>query len=152
MLWNIGFLRLALKVRPMIHPQVFIEKMRELYAHTSAMEEKVKEEFRPHPPGINSLCDRIGRSISENIDSIENAADIFQLIEEGISNGTDELRDAIATGLIEAMISESDGHPGKWDGMFPHLGPQCAVYAKAWITYTETGKMPEPGDAVNDSD
>jgi len=125
----------------MIDPQVFIDKMNDLHPRTSALEAEVSEEFHPHPPGINSLCGRIGWSISENIDSIENAADIFQLIEEALSSGTDELRNAVATGLIEAMISESDRHPGKWSGISPRLGPQSAAYAETWIAFTETGEM-----------
>lgn len=117
--------------------------MRELHPVSAALEEQVKEEFRPHPPGINSLCSHIGWSISENIDGIESAADIFQLIEEGICNGTDELGDAIATGLIEAMISESDGDPGKWVGMFPRLGPRSAAYANAWLRFYRHRKTVE---------
>lgn len=121
--------------------QSFIEKMKQILPDVAVLEVEVREEFRPNPPGINSLCDRIGWFISENIDSIENAGDVFLLVEEAIKDGSSELQDAISTGLVEAMISESDHHPGKWDEISPLLGPQTAAYAKAWLNFTDAGKL-----------
>ncbi|CAN7258012.1 hypothetical protein LJR235_001080 [Pararhizobium sp. LjRoot235] len=120
---------------------IFIEKMKNLLPDTYRIEEELVKEFYPSPPGINSLCSSIGWAIAENFESIEDIHGVFDLIESGMRDGDHDLKDAIATGLIEAIISQTDHHPGTWEKIVPHLGPLSAAYAIDWIKFTETGQM-----------
>jgi hypothetical protein len=120
---------------------LFTEKLKSLVPDIDRVEEDLMKEFYPAPPGINSLCSSMGWYIAENFKAIEDIHGVFDLIESGMRDGDNDLKDAIATGLIEAIISQTDYHPGTWEKIAPHLGPLSAASAKDWIKFTETGQM-----------
>src|SRR5215217_3607279 len=85
------------------------------------IEERLKKEFLPAPIGIVSLCSDLGWHIANNFHSLRELQAVFDVIELGMVNGDDGLKDAVATGLIEGLISSSDSRPGGWEEIIPYL-------------------------------
>ncbi len=105
------------------------------------IKERLEKQFFPAPIGIVSLCSDLGWHIASNFHSLGNLHPVFDVIELGMVNGDDGLKDALATGLIEGLISSSDSRPGEWEEIIPYLGPASKNYADAWIKFTETGTI-----------
>ncbi len=66
----------------------------------------------------------LSRSANENIA-------IFNLIEEGLASGEEELVEAIATGLVEALIPFSIKN-GTFEEIEPLLGQRTAGHVASW--------------------
>jgi hypothetical protein len=80
----------------------------------------------------------VGRALSVTLDELSGPQQraVFDVIERHLVNGSDLMKDAVATGLLEALASEvSDG---RLDG--PHLatllGPESRAYIDAWDQFT----------------
>jgi hypothetical protein len=116
----------------------FTNRLRILMAEFEDIEERLTLEFHPEPAGIFSLCGEAGWHIAANFHSLPNPRAIFEVIEAAMVKGDDTLQDAVATDLIEGLISSSDNRPGGWDMIAPYLGVKSKLYADAWIEFTDT--------------
>jgi hypothetical protein len=88
------------------------------------------------PPPIVAFGD-IGDAIVDNLTALsgEVRQKVFASIESGMTDPDDDIRTAMATGLIEALISRSDGKPGLWAEIESLLGPDSKKYALAWRSF-----------------
>jgi hypothetical protein len=121
----------------------FMGRLGVLLPEFADAEEQLRGEFSPAPIGIVSLCAGLGQHVAANFRSLSNLKAIFEVIELGMISGDDRLKDAIATGFIEALISSSDNRPGDWKAIAPLLGQHSRNYAEGWIEFTETGTVSE---------
>ncbi|WP_455272816.1 DUF7674 family protein [Rhizobium herbae] len=119
----------------------FTDRLRILLPEVTGIEERLKQEFFPAPTGIVSLCAEFGWHIAANFHSLRNPQALFEVIELGMVRGDDGLKNAVATGLIEGLISSSDNRLGEWEVIVPYLGPGSKDYADAWIKFTDTGTI-----------
>ncbi|MGO4570061.1 hypothetical protein AB4Z52_34780 [Rhizobium sp. 2YAF20] len=119
----------------------FINQLKLLLPEVLQIEERLNREFFPSQIGINSLCADVGWHIADSFQSVQNPQAVFDVIESGMLAADNNLKDAIATGLIEALISRTDSSPASWKTIFPYLGPLSAAYAEAWIKFTDTGNI-----------
>ncbi|MDQ0419272.1 hypothetical protein J2045_000282 [Peteryoungia aggregata LMG 23059] len=119
----------------------FTNRLRILMPEFEEIEERLTLEFRPEPAGIVSLCAEAGWQIAANFHSIPNPGALFEVIEAAMASGDDTLSTAVATGLIEGLISSSDNRPGEWGMILPYLGVKSKAYADAWIEFTDTGSI-----------
>ena len=72
----------------------------------------------------------------------EAAISVLTKIEEGMCFGDIQVGTAIATGFIEAMISETDKHTGTWQEIETLLGNESRAYATAWRQFTNSEARP----------
>ncbi|KQY26043.1 hypothetical protein [Rhizobium sp. Root482] len=121
----------------------FTDRLRILLPEFTRIEERLKLEFFPAPIGIVSLCGEVGWHIAANFHSLRNLRALFEVIEAAMARGNDGLKNAVATGLIEGLISSSDNHLSEWEIIVPYLGMESKVYADAWIKFTDTGTISE---------
>lgn len=104
------------------------------------IEERLEDEFFPNPIGTISLFSEIGWFVVDHLNAIERPQRIFDLIEDAMLNGDDELKNAIATGFIEALVSRSDTSENGWSEISGYLGSRSLEYANAWMKFSETGE------------
>lgn len=77
---------------------------------------------------MHTLYSDIGWMIAERFSSLEDRQRVFELIELGMRNGDRTLKEAVSTGLIEAMISRTGAQPARWRQISAHLGPLSSAY------------------------
>jgi hypothetical protein len=72
------------------------------------------------------------------------ADDLFALIERLLTEGSDEVKDIVATGFLEGMAHQDDLVPELW---VPLTGPRARDYLRAWDQFTGVS-TPGLDDAV----
>lgn len=89
-----------------------------------------------NPPYIY-LYSNIGRIIANSVFLFDNKTqiEIFSHIESGINSDDEYLATAVATGLIEALVSESDNNTELWHIIENHLGIESKKHALAWKNF-----------------
>lgn len=94
------------------------------------------DEWWPENPPVCVLFALLGDSICDefaNVDANSNR-EIFNLIEEAMDSNDQELTSAVATGLIEALVTRAAKKTGLWDEIAPLLGPLSRNHAQAWLS------------------
>jgi hypothetical protein len=81
--------------------------------------------------GMHTLYSDMGWLIAERFSSLEDRQRVFELIELGMRNGDGKLKNAVSTGLIEAMISRTGSQPARWRQISSHLGPLSSAYVQS---------------------
>lgn len=92
-------------------------------------------DWLPEKPPITILFSAIGYSIAESFDSNDVLSNqtLFALIENGVSSDDLMLGTAVATGLIEGMVTRAQQIDGLWERMAPSLGQGSLQHATAWL-------------------
>jgi len=95
----------------------------------------VLDEWRPEEPPVTTLFAALGDRIAEDFDSagVDINRQIFSLIEDAMESGDQGLVTAVATGLIEALVTRAVRSEGLWKRMAPLLGPRALHHAEAWL-------------------
>ncbi len=93
------------------------------------------EYFAPNEPPVTALFEALGDRIAEDFDSasLDVNQQVFHLIEEAMGSGDSHLVTAVATGLIEAIVTRTARSEGLWLRIFPMLGERSLHHAKAWM-------------------
>ena len=93
------------------------------------------EYWHPNEPPITTLFAALGDRIADNFDITEPVVNsrIFALIESAMESGDQRLITAVATGLIEAMISRMAAKEGNLQRLIQGLGVLSRKHAEAWI-------------------
>lgn len=81
--------------------------------------------------GMHTLYSDMGWLIAERFSTLEDRQRVFELIELGMRNGDRKLKNAVSTGLIEAMISRTGAQPARWRQISSHLGPLSSAYVQS---------------------
>jgi hypothetical protein len=80
----------------------------------------------------------VGRALARTLDQLtaEQQQAVFDVVEQHLAGGSQLMRDAVATGLLEAVASEVSS--GRLDGprLAALLGPQSRAYLDAWDQFT----------------
>lgn len=96
---------------------------------------KSVDEWEPEEPPVTTLFAVIGDRIAEDfaLAGVDANRRIFLLIENAMARGDLELVTAVATGLVEALVSRAVQTDGLWEQMVPLLGAKTEFHAKAWL-------------------
>ena len=87
-----------------------------------------------HPLCVAVLPAAIGKELARCFDNMRNESRVsaFELIEEGMNSSDHALKTAVATGIIEALISESSRNEGLWSRIELQLGSVSRRHADGW--------------------
>jgi hypothetical protein len=100
--------------------------------------EKLVADWSPDVPPLTIVFSTFGRSLCTNAPTSTEAelAETFAAIEDLVTQGNEKVKDAVATGMLEAMLAESS--PGKFDmsKIVSFLGPETKAYCRSWDTFT----------------
>jgi hypothetical protein len=85
------------------------------------------------------LFGALGRQIASDFDRVEKETNErrFALIESGVDD-EGELGTAIATGLIESLVSNAELQEGLWPRILPSFGKRSREYIEAWFALQES--------------
>lgn len=95
----------------------------------------------PRTPDVETptlwLAD-VGHAVAGTLGSLppEAAEAVFGLIEEVLRTGSEPIRTAVATGLLEALAGDLDRGVVTQEQLAPLLGPESRAYLRAWDEYT----------------
>ncbi len=97
--------------------------------------EETLEYWRPDEPPITTLFAALGDRIADDFESTEPDVNsrIFALIESAMASGDQKLITAVATGLIEAMISRVTAKQRSSRRLTQELGVLSRKHAEAWM-------------------
>lgn len=96
---------------------------------------EVLDEWQPEEPPVTTLFAALGDRIAEDFvcAGIDANRRMFSLVEQAMESSDQELVTAVATGLIEALVTRAVRGEGLWAQMVPLLGPRSLHHAEAWL-------------------
>jgi len=96
------------------------------------------EEWSPDAPPVTIIFSSLGRSFCSHSSMSSKLAlmNICAVIEELMSRGDDAVQDAVATGMLEAMLAESSAGRFDMSTLTPFLGTHTKAYCRAWDEFT----------------
>ena len=100
------------------------------------MVDEIVEDWRPEEPPITVLTSALGFSLVRSDDlSRENISTVFARVEDVLVHGSEREKDAVATGLLEAVVSAIDENPERaW--VLTEAGTHATGYIRAWNRFT----------------
>jgi hypothetical protein len=91
------------------------------------------------PEYLPTLCmGEMGQALAEHWEEIsdDRIQQVFALVEEGLTTGSEFLGNAVATGMLEALASEVSGGRLPKALLDAKMGPAATAYMKAWDEFT----------------
>ena len=115
--------------------QNFVDLLAHQTIGLQAAHEETLEYWTPEEPPVTTLFAALGDRIADDFESTEPDVNsrIFALIESAMASGDQKLITAVATGLIEAMISRAAAKEGSLRRLTRELGVLSRKHAEAWM-------------------
>ena len=100
--------------------------------------ELVVQEWLPDDPPITIAFSTIGHGVCEYapVASELDLARIGEVIENLFLSGEVEVKNAVATGLVEAILGEASAGRFDMSLISKHLGPETRAYCREWDEFT----------------
>ncbi|CRY57270.1 Uncharacterised protein [Yersinia intermedia] len=91
----------------------------------------------PEPPPTILLFSLVGKALVNQLDSLSQSekSTLFQHIETGMRSDNDELATAVATGLVESLITATDENKSVWQEIERYLHVESKKHALAWKNF-----------------
>ncbi len=92
------------------------------------------QKWEPGAAPITVAFSEVGAEIADHFNEFPAVVreKIFAKIEEGMTSSDMALRTAVATGLIESLVTEANNRVELWKQLEEYLGPDSAKHAFAW--------------------
>ena len=92
------------------------------------------QQWEPGAAPITLLFSEVGAEIADHFNDFPGVVRerIFAKIEEGVTSSDTVLRTAVATGLIESLVSKANNRAELWKQLEEYLGAESAKHALAW--------------------
>ena len=115
----------------------FVDALLKQSASLEPVRLQTVEYWEPDEPPVTILFAALGEGIARQFDNNKKESNLalFHLIESGMSSPNSELVTAVATGLIEAMVSQAAQVEGLWLRMSPLLGYLSRRHAESWLAF-----------------
>ena len=100
--------------------------------------EKLLEEWSPDTPPSTIVFSTFGECFCSHspTSSETTLIRICKLIEELMSRGDDGVMNAVATGMLEAMLAESSAGRFEFETVTPFLGAHTKAFCRSWDEFT----------------
>lgn len=94
------------------------------------------DEWRPEEPPVTTLFAALGQRIADDFSNVgaDSNRRLFSLIETAMESSDQVLVTAVATGLIEALVTRAVQSENLWKQMAPLLGARSLRHAEAWLS------------------
>ena len=99
-------------------------------------DEIVKQRLPERPPATLLLAS-IGDCFAKTINQVSRQEQlaIWRSIENLLVNGTEEVKNAIATGLLETVLNEMSAGRLDWFSQVENMGNATLAYCKSWDAF-----------------
>lgn len=113
----------------------FVNLLTQLSPGLEATQRETLSDWLPDDPPITTMFAALGDRIADDFDRVSQQVNqqIFNLLETAMESGDIALVTAVATGLIEALVSRAAQVEGLWLRMRPFLGFRSLLHAQAWL-------------------
>lgn len=113
----------------------FVMQLIDISPDFSVVYERVVNEWLPEDPPITTLFSALGNKMARDFskESPENYKKWFSLIENGMSGEDEVLLVAVATGLLESLVTKAV-ELNIWSSINSSLGKQSRNHAEAWLS------------------
>jgi hypothetical protein len=107
-------------------------------APIQARYEVLIKDWSPDMPPITLIFSAIGREFSSVNGQLSNAehSSFWNAVEDLMVNGDEDVKNGVATGLIEAVLSEVTLGRLAARRFVDHLGPATKAYCRSWDEFT----------------
>lgn len=115
----------------------FIESIVDISPNIDTVCERVKNYWLPNLPPITVIFGEIGDHVAQEFDICDSEKNkrIFDLIERAMASKDTKLVTAVATGLIEAIVTTTDKNDGLWQRILAVMGPMTRRHAEWWRAF-----------------
>ncbi|WP_407273413.1 hypothetical protein V6C39_13485 [Dickeya ananatis] len=98
---------------------------------------KSVEYWYPDLPPTILLFSLVGKALVNQLASLEQSdkSIFFQHIETGMMSDNDDLATAVATGLIESLVTATDGNESVWKEIESNLHAESKKHALSWKNF-----------------
>jgi hypothetical protein len=95
------------------------------------------EYWLPEQAPLILLFSAIGKVLAKQLATLsdDEKTVLFQHIEDGMRSNEHELATAVATGLVESLVTASDGNDELWGNIEKYLGRESNKHAVAWKNF-----------------
>jgi hypothetical protein len=102
----------------------------------------MRDEWLPDEPPFTVAMGELGGILGASAGTVgdEDLQRVAEVLETLLNDGTEEVKNGVATGLLEALISSSYSEPTAVH-LLKRLGPEAKKYCRAWDEFTG-GKTP----------
>jgi len=117
--------------------QEFVESLIEQSIELRAVYQESVEYWAPDVPPITIILGELGRQIVDGLNDVEPEVNrrIFQLIEAAMKSADGDLQTAVASGLIEAIVTRTDQDEHVWEIVSSMLGELSRKHAESWKSW-----------------
>lgn len=100
--------------------------------------EEARAEWKPDAPPLTLVMCMLGRSLTSRAQPCTETEfkGVFDLVEVAITQGEESVQNAIATGFLESLQSESDAGRFDFRSVAHLLGQETVNYCRAWDSFT----------------
>lgn len=113
----------------------YIENLSQYSEGMKKVYNDVFEYWNPREPPLTILFGAIGDRIAEDFEivEVENNSRIFHTIESAMLSNDTELVTAVATGLVESLVTRASQNEELLGRIWLMLGEQSRKHAEAWL-------------------
>ncbi|EAZ4878610.1 hypothetical protein CBX33_21885 [Salmonella enterica] len=118
----------------------YVDKLSAFSDFISKTISSVNEYWVPDEPPLIMLFSQIGKSlvtIFPELDYVKKEL-LFKYIEDGMTSNNEELATAVATGLVEAIVTSTDSNQHLWEEIEGLLGINSKEHALAWRNFGQS--------------
>lgn len=97
-----------------------------------------RTEWEPEDPPITVVMSTLGRALASGVQECKQTdlKRVFDLVESLLTDGQDEVKNAVATGFLESLLSESSASKFDFRRIATFLGKQAIRYCREWDKFT----------------
>lgn len=100
--------------------------------------ERLIADWQPDAPPLTVIFADLGRSLCRHVDMLPEAIvrELCLAIEDLMTHGDEAVKNAVATGMLEAILSESSANRFDISALARWFGPETRAYCLAWDAFT----------------
>jgi hypothetical protein len=100
--------------------------------------ERLVADWQPDAPPLTVIFADLGRSLCRHVNALPEATarELCLVIEDLMAHGDENVKNAVATGMLEAILSESSSNRFNLEAIARWFGPHTTAYCLAWDAFT----------------
>ena len=102
----------------------------------ASIHRRFAEDLAPNDPPMVIVFAFYGRQFAQSVTRGANMVSILQLIEDLMQNGTEDVKNAVATGFWEAILAEASAGRFDFRSIIRQAGSASLDYCRAWDGFT----------------
>jgi hypothetical protein len=117
---------------------VAVQRLINTAEHLRKAHERLVTEWSPDVPPLTIVFSTLGRSLCNYAltSSETELVATCTTIEDLVIQGDDMVKDAVTTGMLEAMLAESSAGRFELSTLTSFLGPETKAYCRSWDKFT----------------